>query len=199
MIRFFRPSIRLNRLIRLSAFAASAALTLAACGVSDPEDSNEQETFTTATLTYTNDADASDKHEATIKFKDGFGHGGDVLEKNETIMLKAGAAYSVELVLLDESRNPAVVMSEEVEEEGEAHQVFYTPAGADLTVAYADKDGNDRPIGLKTTQTSGEAGSGTLKVTLKHLQEGSTLLKNDTSNINTGETDVEVTFNVTIQ
>jgi hypothetical protein len=195
MIRFFHSSIRP---IRFAAIALSGALVLSACNVSDPKDSNEQETFTTARLTYANNADASDKPEATIKFKDGFGHG-DVLEKNETIKLKAGATYSVELIFLDETKDPADVMSEEVEEEGEAHQIFYTPAGADLTVAYADKDGNFRPIGLKTTQTSGTAGTGTLKVTLKHQQEGATLLKNDTSNINTGETDVEVTFNVTIQ
>jgi hypothetical protein len=199
MIRFFPSPIRP---IKYAALALSGALmlnALSACKVSDPEDSNEQETFTTARLAYSNNADASDKPEATIKFKDGFGHGGDVLEKNETIRLKAGAVYSVELILLDETRNPAEVMSEEVEEEGEAHQIFYAPAGADLTVAYADKDGNDRPIGLKTTQTSGTAGTGTLKVTLKHQQEGSTILKNDASTVHTGETDVEVTFNVIIE
>lgn len=198
MIRFFHSPIRPIRPIQYAALALSGVFMLSACNVSDPKDSNEQEVFTTARLTYSNNADASDKPEATIKFKDGFGHG-DVLEKNETIKLKAGTTYSVELIFLDETRNPAEVMSEEVEEEGEAHQIFYTPAGADLTVAYADKDGNNRPIGLKTTQTSGTAGSGTLKVTLKHQQEGATLLKNDTSNIDTGETDVEVTFNVTIQ
>lgn len=196
MIRFFHNAIRPAQ---YAALALSGALVLSACNVSDPKDSNEQETFTTARLTYTNLADASDKPEADIKFKDGYGHGGDVLEKNETITLKSGATYSVELVFLDETRNPPEVMSEEVEEEGEAHQVFYTPAGADLTVAYADKDGNNRPIGLKTTQTTGAAGTGTLKVTLKHQQEGDTILKNDASTIHTGETDVEVIFNVTIQ
>jgi hypothetical protein len=184
---------------RLATFALSGALIFSACNVSDPKDSNEQETFTTAKLTYVNNADVTDKPEATIKFKDGFGHGGDVLEKNETIKLKANAVYSVELVFLDETKTPAEVMSEEVEEEGHAHQVFYTPATAALTVAYADKDENNRPIGLKTTQTAGPAGTGTLKVTLKHQQEGTTILKNDTSGINTGETDVEVTFNVTIK
>lgn len=186
---------------RLAAFALSGALLFSACNVSDPKDSNEQETFTTAKLTYVNNADATDKPEATIKFKDGFGHGGDVLEKNETIKLKAYAVYSVELVFLDETKTPAEVMSKEVGEEGEVHQIFYTPAAAALTVAYTDKDRdkNNRPIGLKTTQTTGAPGTGTLMVTLKHQQEGATILKNDTSTINTGETDVEVTFNVIIQ
>jgi hypothetical protein len=188
-----------HSVFRFAAFALSGALLFSACNVSDPKDSNEQETFTTAKLTYTNNADAADKPEATIKFKEGFGHGGDVLEKNETIKLKAGAVYSVELVFLDETKVPAEVMSEEVEEEGHAHQVFYTPSAVALTVAYADKDKNDLPIGLKTTQTAGPAGTGTLKVTLKHLQEGATILKNAASDINSGETDVEVTFNVAIQ
>ncbi|MDQ3000465.1 MAG: hypothetical protein M3Y08_04285 [Fibrobacterota bacterium] len=178
---------------------ASGLLILAGCNVSDPKDSNEQESFTTVKLSYVNNADASDKSEAIIKFKEGFGHGGDVLEKNETVTLKANAAYSVELTLLDETKTPAMVMSEEVAEEGHVHQVFYTPASANLTVAYADKDKNNRPVGLITTQTTAAAGTGTLKVTLKHQQEGNTILKNDTSDINTGETDVEVTFNVTIQ
>lgn len=185
--------------LRLAAFAMAGTLLFTACNVSDPDDHNEQETFTTVRLSYVNNADANDKPEAIIKFKDGFGHGGNTLEKNETITLKAGAVYSAELVLLDETKNPAEIMSEEVEEEGEVHQIFYTPAGAALTVAYADKDGNDRPVGLKTTQTAGAAGSGTMKVTLKHQQEGNTILKNDTSGINTGDTDVEVTFNVAIE
>lgn len=196
MIKFFHAT---RHSASMATFALSSALLLIACNVSDPKDSNEQETFTTAKLSYTNIADATDKPEATIKFKDGFGHGGDVLEKNETIKLKANAVYSVELLLLDESKTPADTISIEVEEEGHAHQVFYTPASANLTVSYADKDKNNLPIGLKTTQTVGAVGTGTFKVTLKHQQEGTTILKSATSDVNTGETDVEVTFNVTVQ
>lgn len=190
---------KLSQLFPIAMLAIVTASIFSSCKVSDPEDHNEQESFTTVKLVYTNTADASDKPEATIKFKEGFGHGGDLLEKNETIKLKADASYTVELILLDESKTPAEVMSEEVEEEGEAHQIFYQASGASLTVTYADIDGNNRPIGLKTTQTTGSAGSATLKVTLKHQQEGSVYLKNDTSDVNTGETDVEVTFSVVIE
>lgn len=177
----------------------AAALVLAGCEVHDPHDHNDQETFTTVILAYTNAADSTDKPTATIKFKEGFGHGGDALEKNETIRLKAGATYTAVLTLLDETKSPAADMTEEVEEEGHAHQIFYVPSGAALTVAYADKDRNNRPIGIRTTQTAAGAGTGALKVVLKHLQEGNTLLKNDASTVQTGETDVEVSFNVVIE
>lgn len=181
----------------LPVFAASLALVTGflGCEVHDPHHHNEQEVFTTVRLEYANAADASDKPVATIKFKEGFGHGGDALEKNDTIHLKAGAEYAVDLVLLDESKSPAVVMSEEVEEEGAEHQVFYTPEGAALTVTVIDKDSNGRPLGLETSQKTGAAGKGTLKVTLKHQPK----LKSDASTILTGETDVEVSFHVVIR
>ncbi len=162
--------------------------------VSNPAESNESEVFTTVKLVLENNADSTDNPEATLKFKDGFGHG-DALEKNDTLKLKAGASYSAELILLNESASPADVMSEEVKEEGIDHQVFYLPAGIALTVAYADKDATNHPIGLLTELTAGSAGTGTLKVTLKH-QPG---LKSHTSTVATGETDVEVSFHVTIQ
>jgi len=165
--------------------------------VSSPEDTNEIEVFTTVTLMLTQQGGTSDETQATIRFKDGFGHG-DALEKNDTLKIMAGATYSAELVLLNESASPAEVMSEEVKEEGVDHQVFYSydgDNGSALTVDYADMDANHHPIGLLTTFKAGSDGNGILKVTLKH-QPG---LKSATSTIATGETDVEVSFHVTIR
>jgi hypothetical protein len=180
---------------RLAVFGLLGAALFSGCkDVTNPEDTNETEVFTTVQLALTNQDDASDKPEATIKFKDGFGHG-DAMEKNETLMLKAGATYSAELILLNESANPAEIMSEEVEEEGVDHQIFYAPSGVALTVTYADKDANNRPIGLLTEFKADAAGTGTLKVTLKHQPD----LKSDNSTVTTGDTDVEVSFNVTVQ
>jgi hypothetical protein len=162
--------------------------------VSNPAESNETEVLTTVQLLLTNQDDASDTPQATIQFKEGFGHG-DALEKNDTLKLKAGATYTAELILLNESVNPAEVMSEEVEQEGVDHQLFYQSSNADLTVDYADKDENQLPIGLRIELKVGSAGMGTLRVTLKHQPD----LKSATSTLSTGETDVDVSFHVTIE
>lgn len=162
--------------------------------VTNPADSNENEVITTAQLKLANQADSTDNPEATIKFKEGFGHG-DALEIMDTLKLKAGATYSSELLLLNEVPKLVEVISEEVKAEGIDHQVFYLPAGIALTVTYRDSDATHLPIGLLTHFTTGLAGTGTLKVTLKH-QPG---LKSPTSTVATGETDVEVSFPVTIQ
>jgi hypothetical protein len=173
----------------------AALLSLSGCEVHDPHDHNDQEVISTVVLRYVSTADTSVKSEAIIKFKEGFHQGAGGLERNDTLKLKAATAYSANLVLLDETKNPAADMSAEVEEEGDEHQIFYAPSGGLLTVTYADKDGNNRPIGLKTAQATGSAGTGTLKVTLKHMPG----VKSDNSTVTTGETDVEVTFNVKVE
>jgi hypothetical protein len=188
-----------------SAFG-SAALLLTACkDVTKPDEVDEQENFSTLILSLTNAADASDKMSDTLKFAVSYS-AGTTLSKNQTVKLKAGATYDVETVLLDETKTPAVDMSEDVSTDSDIHQLFYTPAGADLAVTYEDKDANNHPIGLKLSIKAGAAGSGTLKVTLKHQVEGTSKLKpaidwtaHPQGDITVGETDVEGTFNVTIQ
>jgi hypothetical protein len=125
-----------------------------------------------------------------IRFSGGIGQGESLPDQRDTLFLKAESQYEVEVILLDESKDPALVMSDEVEEEGEEHQIFFVPSDLDLTVEYADADEEGRPIGLRTSQVTGAAGRGNLRVVLKH-QPG---LKNESSTLNTGETDVDVTF-----
>jgi hypothetical protein len=183
-----------------------ATLFMSGCkDVTKPEGTDEQENFSTVILTLTNDANASDMMSDTIKFAVSYS-AGSALSKNQTIKLKTGATYSVETSLLDETKTPAIDMSEDVSTDSDIHQLFYTPSGDVLTVTYVDKDVNQHPIGLKTKFAAGAAGTGTLKVTLKHQQEGTTKLKpnidwtaHPQGDITVGETDVEVTFNVTVE
>ncbi|MEZ7887763.1 MAG: type 1 periplasmic binding fold superfamily protein, partial [Flavobacteriales bacterium] len=61
-----------------------------------------------------------------------------------------------------------------------------------------DEEGN--PIGLSTVLTTGEMGSGTITVTLRHEpnKDAAGVSSGDIANAG-GETDIEVTFNVEIQ
>jgi hypothetical protein len=184
----------------------ATALFFAGCDdVTKPAEVDEQENFSTIILNITNAADATDKMSDTLKFAVSYS-AGPILSKNQTIKLKNGATYSVETSLLDETKSPAVDMSEDVSTDSDIHQIFYTSAGANLTVTYDDKDVNNHPIGLKTTFKAGTAGTGTLKVTLKHQVEGTTKLKpainwttHPQGDITVGETDVEASFNVTVE
>lgn len=152
---------------------------------------NEEELITTVTLTM---QEVGTANTVTATFRDPDGEGGNIPTQFDEIVLKPNAVYNASITLLNESVNPAEDITEEVEEEADDHQFFYTPAtGLNVAVAYNDKDNNNLPIGLKTTITTGAASTGKLKVTLKH-QPGS---KNN--NIATGETDVELDFTTKVQ
>ncbi|MEO1713252.1 MAG: type 1 periplasmic binding fold superfamily protein, partial [Bacteroidota bacterium] len=92
-------------------------------------------------------------------------------------------------------------ITREIEEEDDEHQLFYQIASdLNLTVAYEDADGNNNPVGLLTTITTGDASTGTLTVTLRHepAKDASGVSDGDIANAG-GETDIEVIFDVEIQ
>jgi hypothetical protein len=102
------------------------------------------------------------------------------------------------------------VIGNEIREEAEEHKLFFTGTaiGAAVTHAYADKEsdyganavGDDLPVGMKNTVTATAAGMGTLIVTLKHQPPvNGTPVKSATSTIADGGTDLEVTFQLTVQ
>ncbi len=110
---------------------------------------------------------------------------------------------------LAEPSDPAYNITEEVEEEGDEHMLFFSwtnnvfssPAGdgnidnrADA-VNYDDEDANGLPLGLQTSWTTAEASSGNFRIILKHQPD----LKSDTSDSSTGETDLDITFTVTVE
>jgi len=88
----------------------------------------------------------------------------------------------------------------DIEEEGTDHQLFYVISEADLIIDYNDVDRDGNPIGLATTITTGDAGSGTLKVILKYEPDKTAagVSSGDITNSG-GETDIEVEFPITIQ
>jgi len=158
----------------------------------DPKPVNEEELITTLTvdLTPIGGGDA-----IQLKFYDEDGAG--AIDPSITpilALLTAGKTYDAELTLKNESVVPADDITLEIEEEKNDHLFCFVASGTDVTIGYNDEDENTNPIGLSTTWTAGNAGSeGTVKITLRH-QPGT----KDGSCPGTGDTDIEVTFNVQI-
>ncbi|MFT4970369.1 MAG: hypothetical protein ACI9O4_002125, partial [Chitinophagales bacterium] len=115
-------------------------------------------------------------------------------------ILSANESYVGTLVLLNETENPADNISLEVEEEGDEHQFFFQSTLSDVSVAYNDQDVNGNPIGLSSTLTTANVGTGSLTITLRHEPNkfASGVSNGALSNAG-GETDIEVTFPFDVQ
>ena len=163
----------------------------ASCNEDDVEPENEEEVITT--LTYT--LSSTDGQVAILSFQDLDGDGG-AAGTITTSELAANTTYTGIMTLLNETESPAENVTEEIQEEDDEHQIFFGVSGVDLTVDYTDVDGDGNPVGLATTLTTGDAGSGTLTVTLRHEPNKP---NNGSLGDAGGETDIEVEFPVTIQ
>lgn len=173
-----------------------SVFAITACDDDDPVIENEEEVITTLTFVLTPDGGGDVQ---TFNFVDLDGDGGtDPVITNAT--LSANTTYSGSLTLLNESETPAEDITAEIEEDDDEHQFFFSSSIADLSVMATDTDGNGDPVGLSSQLTTGAAGTGTLTITLIHEPDkGATgVADGDITNAG-GETDIEVTFDVTVQ
>ena len=71
---------------------------------------------------------------------------------------------------------------------------------SDLQIVYADTDSNGNPLGLLTSVTTGEAGSGIIQVILRHKPDktASGVASGDITSAG-GETDIDIEFAVTVE
>jgi hypothetical protein len=113
----------------------------------------------------------------------------------DEIVIPAGTTdIQGHLFVLDESQNPVVDLSEEIEEEAEEHLFVYRLSGTALTqVNYNDVDANGKPLGLATKWTAG-TGAGSLNILLYHQPD----TKDDLSSPG-GDIDFDITFQVKVQ
>lgn len=150
---------------------------LLAAGCGDVDDSDEppaeNEVVTTVVLTFTPDGGGTD---LTFSWADPENDGDPVIDD---IVLPSGA-YTLAVQFLNELEDPAEDITEEVEDESDEHQVFFTGSGVEgpatatnasavVTHAYGDTDANGLPVGLENDISTVQAGSGELTVTLRHL------------------------------
>ncbi len=172
------------------------SMVFIACDKDDPEIPNEEELITTVRYTLTSVTGGSD---VVLTFVDLDGDDG-----NEPVItggtLEANTIYSGRLELLNEAESPAEDITEEISEEDEEHQFFFSTTVTGLSVTYGDQDENAQPVGLATSVTTGAAGSGTLTVILRHepMKSAAGVAEGDITNAG-GETDIQVTFPIDVQ
>ncbi len=193
----------------------SVSLVFTACNDDDvPPEENEEETITNVTLTFR--STGGTPVIATWVDADGEGAGDPVLTP---VTLAANTTYTLTIDLINAiDPNDPESITEEVEEEAKAHMFFFgwtdglfsDPTGdgnlgagnrAD-PVNYEDDDDDPSdpddagfPLGLETTWTTGDATTGEFRVVLKHQPD----IKSATSDSTDGESDVDVTWEVTVQ
>lgn len=187
-----KTTIMKNNLFKV-AFLATAAVFIS-CEDDDPVSINEEEVITTVEYELVNNADANDI--VTLLSTDNDGDGPNLPVVTVSGPFTAGAVYSGDVEFLNETETPAEDITEEVEEEGDEHEVFYIVNAADISIAKTDTDDDGNPLGLVTTLTAGTAGAGTLTIVLRHEPNKP---NNGTLTDAGGETDVQVEFDVTVQ
>ena len=171
------------------------ALFLSSCNDDDPIIENEEELITTLGYTLM----AVNGETVTLLFQDFDGDGG-----NPPIItggtLEANSTYLGSLQLLNESETPTEDITEEIAEEDEDHQFFFETDIQGLSFVYTDGDSAAQPVGLRSTLSTGDAGSGTITITLRHEPNKSADGVSDGDITNAGgETDIEVTFPVDVE
>jgi hypothetical protein len=172
----------------------SIVISVILSGCKKPDDTTplEQELITTVKLTLTKTGGSA----VSITYKDPDGDGGIAPTISPaSLTLDANSSYTAKLELLNETKTPVDDITTEIKEESEAHQFYYTVSGVNVSVSNLDTDTKGLPLGLTSTFTTTAVSNGSLKITLKHKpgQKAAGDL------ITKGETDVEVTFPVSIQ
>lgn len=183
---------------KFSFLIISMMLVLLSSCDKDPDPVNEEELITTLEYTLT-PRDGGDVVKLTFKDLDGDGGNAPTITSSP---LKSGKVYDATLMLLNESESPSENITKEIEGEDEEHQFFFEVSPSIvpvINVAYNDKDGNNNPVGLKSIVTTTAIGNGTLKITLRHepIKTATGVSNGFIANAG-GETDIEVTFNISI-
>ena len=175
-------------------FLALLTVGLLTLSCSDDDDNpvavDEEEVITTMTITLTEGSNT-----VTLETKDLDGDGPDA-PVITTGNLTANTTYTGAIVLLNETETPPENITLEVAEEDDEHQFFFDASGAVTSVTYNDEDGDGNPLGLSFTLSTGDAGTGALRVTLRHEPKK----PNDGTLADAGgETDIAQSFNVVVE
>ena len=187
---------------KLLAILFISALSFTACSEDDDHDHDDhghgehEEEITQLVYTLTNTNNSADV--VTFTFTDEDGDGGQDGTQDVSGNLTANATYEGKLELLNlEDRED--IGAEIAEDDAEDHEIFYITNVAGLQFDTTDVDANSNPLGFNTDVTAGTAGTGVLTISIVH--EGKKPNNGTVTDAlsEDGTTDIEVTFDVTVQ
>lgn len=190
-----------------SFFFGPLLLTVSSCKKDNnaPPIENEEEIITDVFLIFT---PAGGGMPMTVVAKDPDGEGPQSLQSLQDITLIQNTTYTLEVFL--QNTLVGTDITTEVRKEKDEHMFFFewpdglfaNPSGNgnvdnrnDL-VNYKDQDGNGFPLGLSTSWETGGASFGRFRIVLKHQPSG---IKTASSTVNDGETDVDLTWNLSVR
>ena len=174
---------------------AVISIAISSCD-KDPQLQNPEELITTLVYRLT-PVGGGDHREFTFRDTDGDGGLPPVITADT---LSANTVYDGIVYLFNESVTPSEIISEEISDESEDHQFFYSVTGLHAQANYADTDDDGNPLGLLTTFTTLEAGQGSLQIILRHLPDKNAPGVKDGVLTNAGgETDIDITFPLVIE
>lgn len=182
----------------LNKLTALLVLTLifTACNDDDPGVVNEEEVITTVNVTLTPVGGGAT---VNLQWRDLDGENGPNAATITGGTLVAGTVYNGTIELLNETETPVEDITEEIEEEDDEHQFFFAFTNGIAQASYSDMDGNNNPIGLAFQLTNVTAGVGDFTITLLHEPDKTAPGVSGGNPTNAGgETDVEVTFPITV-
>lgn len=166
--------MRSSSLLVLALALVAPTSLLVACGDDGGGGGNENEVITTVALTFTPTGGGA---AIVAEFDDPDGDGG-AAPTVDPVDLIAGVTYAMTVGFENRLETPPEVITDEVRDESDVHQIFLTGTAIDgpatsnptasLTHTYADQDANGLPIGLAST-IAAAAGTGTMTVTLRHM------------------------------
>lgn len=198
-------------------FLMLSLIVFQGCKDDDPKKEDVPELITKATLTFTPNGGGA---AVVVTATDPDGEGVQNISVDGPINLVANKTYVLTLDLINglaASTAPEYKVTDEVEEEGDEHMFFFSwtnnafsnPTGngnvdnrndaINYTGGANSKDKNNRPLGLTTTWTSATPAGGTITSSFRVLLKHQPNLKSDTSDSNTGETDLDLTFILNVQ
>lgn len=183
-------------------------LTLQSCDDDDvPLAENEEEVIDEVILTFT-PSGANDV--VIVQSTDADGEGADPFV-TPAINLVANETYTLTIAMNNTAENESI--SAEVLEEADEHMLFFgftadlftSPEGDGnigegsrndaVNYSSSEFDSKGYPLGLTTTWQTAQAATGTFRIVLKHQPNG---IKTATSSSSVGETDIDLTWPITI-
>jgi len=169
------------------------ALFSVSCKDEEVDAKEENELITTVKLNFTSGGTTQ-----SFKYSDPDGDGGKA-PTIDAISLKPNTTYTLTIEVLDESKMPVGNITDEIKKESDEHLFVYTPTPSSLlTYVYGDKDSNNFGIGITGSTKTNTAGTGKLKVQLRHQPPINGKASKD-GTPTPGSDDINIDFNVTVQ